>query len=296
MRSAFFLVGCPGAAAMVLALGCGAQADVPTPDDADSALDGAHADTSARADEDAQDTSPSTDPTLTHETATHEAVPDEAVPDEAAHHEAPLHDVPAAPEKTQDDEAVCDPMVVQHPLINDFENGEVNVESPSGIPQTWYPGGVITEEREFGILPLADPREGTSSELGASLRGVGTGGMIGVTFWGCYALPAAKGIRFSVRVDTEGGQVEPLRMVVRGDTLANSPPHAGGSCADCMQNYTTVDLEAGWQEIEVSFDEFTGGTYPYDPEDQRGFSFQWHAPYMVPVAWELWVDDVSYVF
>lgn len=39
-----------------------------------------------------------------------------------------------------------------------------------------------------------------------------------------------------------------------------------------------------------------GGTHPFDPNDQIGFSFQWASLDEGPVAWELWVDDVSYVF
>jgi hypothetical protein len=173
-------------------------------------------------------------------------------------------------------------------MINDFESGEVNFESPSGIPQNWYPGGLLVE---FGFAPREAEPGGESSGLAFVVHGVGTSGMSGVRFNGCYAVPDARGIRFSVRLEANTN-----RLGVRADTAANARSDVGGRCDDCLQNYVHLALAPGWQEIELLFDQFDGGTHPFDPNDQIGFNFQWASLDEDPVAWELWVDDVSYVF
>lgn len=187
-------------------------------------------------------------------------------------------------------EESCVPIAVRDPLINDFENGEVNFESPNGIPQNWHPGGVLGEEREFGVVPreLAD---GSSDGLAFRVHGFGTAGTAGVRFWDCYAVPHARGIRLSVRLDANTD-----RLTVRADTSANAPIGVGGRCDGCLQNYARLTLESGWQEITILFEEFGGGTHPFDPTDQIGFSFQWSSLDQDPIDWELWLDDVNYVF
>jgi hypothetical protein len=71
---------------------------------------------------------------------------------------------------------------------------------------------------------------------------------------------------------------------------------SGGTCDDCFHNIASVMLVSGWQEVEIPFERFTGGTYRFDANDQLGFSFQWSSGDQVPSPYELWIDDVTYVF
>lgn len=40
----------------------------------------------------------------------------------------------------------CTPIAIPEQLINDFENGDLDFTSPSGIPQNWYQSTIVGEE------------------------------------------------------------------------------------------------------------------------------------------------------
>lgn len=183
------------------------------------------------------------------------------------------------------------PIAISDPLINDFENGDVNFTSPSRIPQNWYSSRVVGEESMLVFEPPDSPRPGSSSSLAIKLQGLGTYGGIGVGYHGCFSVTPTRAIRFFVQATSS-----PSPLVVRADTRATSRVESGGTCDDCFANIATVMLVSGWQEVEIPFERFTGGTYPFDANDQFGFSFQWSSGARVPIAYELWIDDVTYVF
>jgi hypothetical protein len=184
----------------------------------------------------------------------------------------------------------CTPIAISDRLVNDFENGNHNFTSPSGIPQNWYQSTIVGEDWTLVFAAPNPPRPSSSSTLAIKLQGLGTHGAIGVLYNGCYAVPLARGIRFFVQAPSS-----PSPLVVRADTRATSPVKSGGTCDDCSHNIALVTLVSGWQEVEVPFERFTGGTYQFDANDQLGFSFQWSAGDQGPIPYELWIDDVTYV-
>lgn len=185
----------------------------------------------------------------------------------------------------------CTPVALGDPLIDDFESGMVDSVSPGGIEHGWYQGRYEGEEQTFGIAKVDPPRPGSASQLAFATRGVGRYAMIGVSYVGCFAVPEARGIRFFVLLNVEG-----VKFEVRGDTGANFPVASGGRCEGCLSNWATAPLRTGWQEIEIPFERFVGGTHPYDPNDQLGFTFQWTitSPMRPSEPYEFMIDDLSY--
>lgn len=185
----------------------------------------------------------------------------------------------------------CTPVAIPERLVNDFENGELNFTSPSGIPQNWYQSTIVGEKWTLVFERPNPPRPSSSSSLAIKLQGLGTHAAIGVLYHGCYSVPLARGIRFFVQAPSS-----PSPLIVRADTQATSPVKSGGTCDGCSHNIALVALAAGWQEVQIPFERFTGGTYPFNANDQLGFSFQWSAGDQGPTPYELWIDDVTYMF
>jgi hypothetical protein len=187
-------------------------------------------------------------------------------------------------------ESDCMPFVGADPMLDDFESGQIRSFSP--IDHAWYPGRLEVErDQSFGIVPVEPPREGSSSRFAFGTWGVGSYSQIGVQFVRCLSVPRALGIRFFVRVT-----IDTPRLIVRADTSANFPVKSGGRCDDCQANWTQVPIVKGWQEIAIPFEAFTGGTFPYDTNDQMGFAFQWSNLPNPATQYEFSIDDVSYVF
>lgn len=185
----------------------------------------------------------------------------------------------------------CTAIAIADPLVNDFENGNVKFTSPSGIPQNWYSSTIVGEEWKLGFEPPKPPRPSSSSMLAIKLEGFGSSAAIGVLFQGCFSIAPARAIRFYIYATSTA-----VPLVVRADTRATSRVASGGACDQCSANIATVPLGSGWQEVEIPFDRFAGGSFPFEASDQLGFSFQWSTGDRVAIPYELWIDDVTYTF
>jgi hypothetical protein len=184
------------------------------------------------------------------------------------------------------------------PLIDDFEDGDINTLIQDGRDGTWYPYASTDDPQPLFELTAEDAAPDSSVSLHTS----GTGyEWSGVGF----------GLRWSA-LDSEGNWVEcmydasvyeGIHFWAKGSgvdirlTIAvpeSLPPDSGGSCANDCWDHPGIDFEptSDWREYYVPFSAMLPRSLVGGLDPSRLRTVQWE--FAPDTAYELWLDDVGF--
>jgi hypothetical protein len=185
---------------------------------------------------------------------------------------------------------------VRNPLLDDMEDGDMNVLPYDGRSGSWYGygdmNGVQTGPTNVRLFPPRDASRRAMYTVGRGFSSWGAG--IGFVLNGScpYDASAYRGIRFRAWA----GFAIDLGLRVNLNTAAITPLEFGGSCsAQCWDSHgMDVVVYDEWGLYTIAFSELRqlglGKAVRFDPSQLMAVNFQ-VGPYP---EFQLWIDDVEF--